>query len=83
MGAKSYIGAGKVFDVLKGYIDVLMQFKGGSRAGVIIKEADITSKVLQVAIKPFGTSLMQWVEIAKAWQYAYKNNIGFQLRLIK
>ncbi|HEX6431384.1 MAG TPA: DUF6443 domain-containing protein [Niastella sp.] len=83
LNGSSYIGAGKLFGKLKGYIDELIGFAGGVRKGVSVSKGEVTMKAIEVAIKPHNTSLMQWIEIAQSWNYARKNNIEFILRFKK
>jgi hypothetical protein len=81
--AETYGKGNNLLNTLKGYTNKLSDFKGASRNGFRLRESDITSKVLEVAIQPGKASLNQWEQIGKAMQHAKDNNIQFNLQFIK
>jgi RHS repeat-associated protein len=81
--ASSYNKGNGLFNTLKGYVDKLDNFTYGSKDGVTITSADISSRVLDVSIQPGKATLGQWEQISKAMKYAKDNNIQFNLQFIK
>jgi len=83
LGAKSYNGGNGLLNTLKGYLNKLDNFSGGTLEGVQIKGTDISSKVLQVAIEPGKASVEQWEQISQAFEYGKRQNIALKLSFVK
>ena len=81
--AKSYLKDNSVFNTLKGYVDKVADFEGASYAGASVKESEISSKVLELAIEPGKATFSQWEQISKAVNYAKENDVQFNIRFIK
>jgi hypothetical protein len=60
-----------------------VEFTGAARGGAVIKEADITQKSLEIAIKPGAATLEQWEQIGKAMENAKANEINFKIKFIR
>ncbi|MGN6394399.1 MAG: RHS repeat-associated core domain-containing protein [Mucilaginibacter sp.] len=81
--AESYMKGNGLFNTLKGYVNKLGAFQGGTRGGVSIDADDITSKVLDVAIQPGKATTAQWEQLSNAMKYAKDNNVQLNLKFVK
>ena len=79
----TYVKGKGLFNALKGHVNKLVNYTTYSKKGITVEAGEIGKKVLLVAIKPSGTSIGQWVDIAKAWLYAKRNGVELQIRFVK
>ncbi len=81
--AESFMKGNGLFKTLKGYVNKLGAFQGGTRGGVSIDADDITSKVLDVAIQPGKVTTAQWEQLNNALKYAKDNNVQLNFKFVK
>jgi hypothetical protein len=82
MTGKTYSKAGGVFNQLRRYIDTLSDFQGGRRGNVLIRNRDISSRVLRVGIEPGRMSTKQYMEVLRAYNYGKQLNVPVHLQLV-
>jgi hypothetical protein len=55
LAAKTYQNAGRLLNVLTGYIDRLAGFSGGALGRTVVEKGDIITKTLEVVVPPNPT----------------------------
>ena len=68
----------QIFRMLKGYLDKIAEFYGYDRKGYRIRQSEVASRRMELAI-PFGTTAEQMDEIIRA--RAYAENVGIELEV--
>ena len=73
----------QVYSSIKGNIDDVVNFGGApALSGRVVNSADITSRVVVIAI-PSGTTSTQWVQIQRAIQYGQTNGVVVKVTVVK
>ncbi|HEY3350184.1 MAG TPA: RHS repeat-associated core domain-containing protein, partial [Thermoanaerobaculia bacterium] len=75
LGAASYQKPEKVLSTVKGYVDSLHEFTGGSLQGRVIRPADITGRQLDLVVPPASPTAAQRLALDEAKRYAAQKNI--------
>jgi hypothetical protein len=82
LGAQTYQTAEGIASRVENYVDKLAKFKGRTWGGVTIKEADITARVLDIAIPP-GATKAQQDALNKVAQYGAGKGVTIRIIEIK
>ena len=82
LNAKSYQSGNAVFNRVKGYIDKLVDFKGGRLGDKDIKNVDFDNRVLELAIPERATD-SQLEQLRRLQEYAQEQNIQLTIVLAK
>lgn len=75
LSAASYQKPERVLSTVKGYIDSLQEFTGGSLQGRVIRPSDITGRQLDLIVPPTSPTPAQRLALEEAKRYAAEKNI--------
>jgi len=78
----SYTKSGGILSQIKKYINSAANFESYTKSGFTLTAADITERVVQVAIRPGSATIDQWLEISKAFKYAKDNSVRLTIKVI-
>ena len=78
--SKTYQNANRLVSTLTGYVDKLANFNGGAVGQTVVRESDVTTRVLEVVVQRGAANAQQMEAIRKAAEYAKQNEV--QLKVI-
>ncbi|QDU55280.1 endonuclease toxin domain-containing protein [Aeoliella mucimassa] len=73
--SKTYQDCHQLNKLIDGYIDLMAVYKGGERAGKVIRASDITSRSLEIAIPAHSMTGMQKAAIEAAVDYGKSKKV--------
>ena len=76
--AKTYQSGNAVYNKVKGYIDKLANFTGGSWGGKVVNESDMQNRVLELVV-PTNATTRQIEQLNNLKEYAKQSNIQLSI----
>ena len=78
LNAKTYQSGNAVYNKVKGYIDKLANFTGGSWGGKVVNESDMQNRVLELVV-PTNSTTRQIEQLNNLKEYAKQSNIQLSI----